>query len=490
MKNKTIILLLSVALIIFSFFMNDYQEKNTHHRYQEHLEKETMYPNYNYQSINASTYQTKNITEQNISSHLPILSFETKEAIHGANDKEDNIYVNASLKVYDEATQKNRMTTETYSTESLIRYRGNSSRFFEKKGLRIKLTDEKGKDNDYPLLGLSKDHDFVLHNPYLDKTLLRNYLGYNLTGEVMEYSPNVRFCEVFINHEYQGVYLLVETIKVSQNRVNISELNKNAKVTSYILEINHRYSYEEDNIYLNNFTNYTNRMKTNSAYKIKYPSAKNLTQDIKQYIEKDVNEFERKIYSYDYDNEKKGYYKDIDIDSFVNYVVMNEFFLNYDAGFNSTYLYKDKTGKFKIAFWDMNNIFNNYFADVLDGQDFNFQNRPWFQMLLKDEYFTERVIKRYRELRQTILNEEYLYHYIDDTINYLGEAIERNYIRWGDSFTDEKNLYINPERNIHSYKEAIDQIKNVIHERGIWLDKNIDSLKQFSHESKVKEMNP
>jgi len=231
-------------------------------------------------------------------------------------------------------------------------------------------------------------------------------------------------------------------------------------------------------------------MKTNSAYKIKYPSAKNLTQDIKQYIEKDVNEFERKIYSYDYDNEKKGYYKDIDIDSFVNYVVMNEFFLNYDAGFNSTYLYKDKTGKFKIAFWDMNNIFNNYFADVLDGQDFNFQNRPWFQMLLKDEYFTERVIKRYRELRQTILNEEYLYHYIDDTINYLGEAIERNYIRWGDSFTDEKNLYINPERNIHSYKEAIDQIKNVIHERGIWLDKNIDSLKQFSHESKVKEMNP
>lgn len=491
MKNKMIILLLSVALIIFSFFMNDYKEQNSHYRYHEHLEKNIMFPNYNYQNINFTTYQNRRIEESNLSSHLPILSFDTNgEKIHGGEDKEDNEYINASLKVYDEKNQNNQTINATYETQSLIRYRGNSSRFFEKKGLRIKLTNANGKDKDYPLLGLSEDHDFVLHNPYLDKTLLRNYLGYNIAGELMEYTPNVRFCEVFINGEYQGVYLLVETIKVSKERVNISKLNKNSKVTSYILEVNHQYQNEDPYLYLNNFTNYTHRMKTNSAYKIKYPSQKNLTEDLKKYIETDVNEFEKKLYSYDYDDENKGYLNDIDINSFVNYVVLNEFFLNYDAGFNSTYIYKDKTGKFKIAFWDMNNIFNNYFIDILNEQDFNFQNRPWFDMLLKDEYFTDSVIRKYRELRKEILSEEYLYKYIDETIDYLGEAIERNYVRWGDSFLDEKSRYLEPERNIHSYTEAITQIKEVIHERGTWLDENIESLRQFSHESKVKEYNP
>ncbi len=138
----------------------------------------------------------------------------------------------------------------------------------------------------------------------------------------------------------------------------------------------------------------------------------------------------------------------------------------------------------------MNNIFDNYFVDMLDHQVFLMKDKNWFQMLLKDEYFTERVIARYKELRSTVLNDEYLYEYIDGVVNYLGPAIERNFIKYGDSFSDEKNRYKNVEDNAHSYKEAIDDMKTAIHERGEWLDKNIDSLRQFSHESKVKDYNP
>ena len=152
----------------------------------------------------------------------------------------------------------------------------------------------------------------------------------------------------------------------------------------------------------------------------------------------------------------------------------NEFFLNYDAGNNSTYVYKDKTGKLKLAFWDMNNIFNNYFVDLSNENGFMMQNKSWFSMFLKDEYFTDRVISRYKELRKGILSEDYLYSYIDDTVNYLHDAIFRNFVRWGDSFSDEKNLYIDVSRNSHSYEEAISDLKKSIHERGIWLDKNIE----------------
>lgn len=488
MKNKMILCTTMVIILAFSFFVYSYENDIYKKRYHEHIENKTTTKKYDYSKINQDTYKNKEIKMSSFSSNLPVISIDTNDQkILGGTDRKVKDYIKVSLETYN---RENKLTTADFKTEALIRYRGNSSRFFEKKGLKIKLINKKGNDNDYPLLGLSSDSDFILHGPYLDKTLIRNYLGYNITGEVMEYSPNVRYCEVFINGEYQGVYLLVETIKVNKNRVNISKLEKNSKVTSYLLEVTHRYETEDDLYFLNSFTTYTKRIKNSSQYNIKYPTAKKLTKELNTYITNDISDFEKILYSYDYDDNNLGYMKYIDIDSFVNYVVINEFFLNYDAGNNSTYLYKDKVGKYKLVFWDMNNIFDNYFIELLKEQGFIMKSKPWFKMLLKDEYFTNRVVNRYKELRKTILSEKYLDNYIDEVINYLGPAIERNFVKWGDSFTDEKNKFLEVERNPHSYEEAITQMKDAIKTRGDWLDKNIDTLRQFSHESKVKEYNP
>ncbi len=490
MKNKIIVICTVFTILLFSFYIYKQENDLYKNRYHEHLEKSSTEEKYDYNNINESTYQNKEINQETFESHLPIITIDTRgKEILGGDDKEVKEYIQVSMNIYDKKNGTNTTEKKTYNTDALIRYRGNSSRFFEKKGLRVKLVTKNGNDKPYKLLGLSKESDYALHGPYLDKTLIRNYLGYNITGEIMEYSPNVRFCEVFINGEYQGVYLLVETIKVNKNRINISKVDKNSKVSSYLLEIATRRG-GEDIEYLNNFTYYTNRIKERSQYNIKYPNNSKLNEELYEYINKDISEFERILYSYDYNDEKLGYAKYIDIDSFVNYVVFNEFFLNYDAGNNSTYIYKDKTGKYKLAFWDMNNIFDNYIADISKEQEFMMKNKSWFQMLLKDEYFVNRVIKRYKELRETLLSEEYLYNYIDESINYLGESIERNFTKWGDSFTDEKNILKDEEKNPHSYKEAVEDLKASIHERGEWLDKNIETLKQFSHKSKTKDYNP
>ena len=37
------------------------------------------------------------------------------------------------------------------------------------------------------------------------------------------YSPRTKHCELFINNEYQGVYILTEKIKRDKNRVNIKK---------------------------------------------------------------------------------------------------------------------------------------------------------------------------------------------------------------------------------------------------------------------------
>ena len=54
------------------------------------------------------------------------------------------------------------------------------------------------------------------------------------------------------------------------------------------------------------------------------------------------------------------------MDSFVDYFILNEFTQNYDAGYLSTYLYKDIGGKYRMVIWDFNSACNNYQRN-LDG---------------------------------------------------------------------------------------------------------------------------
>ena len=122
-------------------------------------------------------------------------------------------------------------------------------------------------------------------------------------------------------------------------------------------------------------------------------------------------------------------------------------------------------------------------------QHFSLHNKLWFIMMMRDDYFTEKVIKRYRELRKTYLSEEYLLNYIDDVVEYLGPAVDRNFERWGYTFDEDYEMLSPHERDIHSYGDAIEQLKSFIISRGAWMDENIESLRQYSAESKVKKYN-
>ena len=45
-------------------------------------------------------------------------------------------------------------------------------------------------------------------------------------------------------------------------------------------------------------------------------------------------------------------------------------------------------------------------------------------------------------------------------------------------------------RNPRSWEGALDQMKESLLNRARWLDRNIENVKQFSHESAVKRYNP
>ena len=112
----------------------------------------------------------------------------------------------------------------------------------------------------------------------------------------------------------------------------------------------------------------------------------------------------------------------------------------------------------------------------------------WYFMLFKTERFVERVLERYEELRETYFSDEYLMNYIDETLAYLGPAIDRNFEVWGHTFADYRPL-IPDERNPDSFEEAVEQLKHWLHERGEFMDESIHTLNQYAHPSRNKTYN-
>lgn len=439
-------------------------------------------------------------------SHLPVVSIDTNgqevpgERVSGQGEGSERQYTLAAdgretiatdFSLFAREGAANRLTDDpTFSSGAELRYRGNSSRLFDKKSYAVSFTlDDRMTSNDYDVLGMGEDNDWVLNGPFLDKTLIRNYLSMNIAGQIMSYAPDVRFCELFVNGEYQGVYLLMERVKYGESRVALTESDPQSAETSYIVQRDWTDLTNEAN--LDNLVYATGRA---SALEVIYPPQSEITQEQMDWIRSDVNYIEKCLYSYDYDTDPYGYWSLIDVDSFVDYAIINEFSANVDAGKYSTYFYRDVRGLLSAGpVWDFNNAYNNYFEDDLSELGFFTPSRTLYFMLYKDDDFVEQVIDRYRSLRESVLSDEHLQEFIDESIAYLGPAIERNYQVWGYSFDpdnlDSDNSLLPAERNPTSFDEAVEDLRAFIRSRGSWLDHNIENLRQYSHESVNKRYN-
>lgn len=394
------------------------------------------------------------------------------------------------------------------STLSRFRIRGNSSRNFPKKSYRIDLvTDEAeggvSQNREVSLLGMNPDNDWSLHGPFLDKTLMRNYMWMNLSAEIMGYAPNVRFCELILDGEYAGVYVLMETVKEDDYRVDLNNADAGAGAYSYLLEMDgvaegDTLSSGGTEAIAESYTWYTHQMEFDESYTtafcIRYPREEELTDEVIDYIQRDVSRVERGLYSSDMITGRYDYEREIDVDSFVDYYILQEFLAVNDAFSRSTYLYRDIRGKLTIGpVWDYNNVLNNFFHEF-SRSGFLLENRSWYGRLMTDEGFVQRVIDRYRQLRQSILSDEYLDSYIDDVIEYLGPAVERNDEVWGWSY-DPELLELRQRRepdgdetlaeaNPSSYEDAVSRMKGYMFSRAEWLDEHIEDLYQHCHRSR------
>ncbi len=334
-----------------------------------------------------------------------------------------------------------------------VKRRGQTTYFYEKPQYTIRLVSDEAPqiDKEMNLFNMGSDNTWAIIGSVVDKSLIRNYLAYSIASEIDENTLDTKFCEVAVkdgeSYTYQGVYLFSEKVSRSKNRVNIENYNGVDKYSSYILR---RDRYTPYDVIIDNY------LRTDLGYDtylgIKYPSEDELNEVVLDYITEDFNKIEKTLYSEDLTT-KKAYPEYIDIDSFVDYFLINEYFGNYDAGLHSTYMYKNYDNSLKIGpVWDFDQAMNNYYLVEQKTEYTAMQKKAFYEELIKDERFLEELMERYIELRGTSLNEEYIVEKIDEITEYIDSAKQREWYRWYDP-------YFNQDYDASSYKLK-DFVKN------------------------------
>lgn len=168
-------------------------------------------------------------------------------------------------------------------------------------------------------------------------------------------------------------------------------------------------------------------------------------------------------------------------------------FLLCPTQYNEAYYYKNNNEKLAIGpLWDYDNCFDNYSGAIADYEYLSFASQPWFEELVKDKTFQSKLVKRYKELRKTILSDAYVNEFIDKTMNYLGNARSRDFSRWKNAYNESHKLDILKDeegfiidRNTYSVEAEVQRMKDILSMHGKWMDKNIGtSLASFT-ETKV-----
>lgn len=426
-------------------------------------------------------------TGANLESNLPIIILDTKgQAI--VNDPK----VSGTIKIINNGGgQINKVTEGKYYYKGGlgIELRGNSSQNFPQQQYGFETRDSTtGANFDVPLLGMPSDNDWVLYAPYNDVSMLRNIITYHLWNKMDHWGPHTRFCEVVINGDYKGVYILMESIKRGGKRVDVAKMTALdtagiALTGGYIMKIDKKNNVA-DKSFISKVKS-TNNQDITWLYH--YPKADAITASQEAYIHRYIDTVEASIQASNFADPINGYAKYLSLSSFIDYLIVTELTKNTDAYKASTFFHKEKRaldgskGKFKAGpVWDYNFAFGN--ASFCSGGTYtgwmyagcNPATLPMPTMwsrLMQDPNFANSVKCRYTELRKGMFSETYLNTLVDGYVkDTLAQAQVRHFNRWKILGTNPGNFnaYV-----VASYAAEIQTLKTWISNRLKWMDANM-----------------
>ncbi|MCD7972334.1 MAG: CotH kinase family protein [Candidatus Azobacteroides sp.] len=334
-------------------------------------------------------------------------------------------------------TAENPIVTEA-------RGRGNYTwNSFVKKPYRIKMEKKNA------LLNMSRDKSYALLAHADDPGFLRNAVGFELSRRLgMKYTTQHEPIELIKNGEYRGLYFLTEHIKVSSERVNITEQDD---YETDPFRITGGWLMEIDNYYE------TNQVSTYRVPRFTYKSPDYLSYQQENYIRSYLQKVEDAIYSYNKNSTEWEKY--IDLETFINFYIVQEIMGNTESFHGSCFFSKDRGEDEKIFFgpvWDFGNAYRheNYF--VYENIEMMFSSN-WLPEIALYPHFQDEVRRRWTEIREPALST--LYDYIDGYVSYIREAVRADFNKW------REYGYAS-----YDYEQEVEQTKNYLRRRIAWLD--------------------
>ena len=327
-----------------------------------------------------------------------------------------------------------------YNGRISIEIRGSSSQATDKKGYGLTtLLPDNLTNNNIALLGMPKENDWILNGLAFDPSLIRDYLSYNLSQQMGNYAPRTQFCELIINGDYRGLYVLQEKIKVDGSRVDISDLLPTSTTAP---NLTGGYIVKSDKTTGGDPVAW--QMTSNAGgvdFIYDTPEPDEIVNAQKNYIK---NQFLNLGVQAGFSNTSltNGFPSIIDIPSFVDFMISTELGSNADGYQFSTYFHKDKVGKLRAGpVWDFNLTYGNDLFqwgfdrskyDVWQFSDGGNEGAKFWTDLFNSPTFRCYFTKRWNQLIQAgqPLKHNNLVDYIDATVAQISEAVLRENLRW------------------------------------------------------------
>ena len=349
-----------------------------------------------------------------------------------------------------------------------IKGRGNSTWTLPKKPYQIKFSEKTD------MLGMGKAKKWVLLANYWDKTLMRNYIAYNLAIRMgLEYTPESRFVDVVINGEYQGNYLLTEKVELGKERINEDEANGGV-----LFELEVQIRHLADGCATCVVTNDGVHAMVKEPEVDTAEEQAALNAECLEYL----NGIEDKL-----DQGYDVYSQYIDVPSFIDWYIVNELVKNYDAAFwTSTYCYRSEDGILHMGpVWDFDVCFGNQdvtYPDSIDNGLYPYNYRAdkgaWYRTLFQDDTFVSMLLERWNQLVDDGYFTDMLDE-IDQTAEYLAESEAKDLEVWPDA------MQVTEVRGkgtpYFTYQEEIAYLKSYIVQRVDWLSTQWGSQEQYSN---------
>jgi len=368
---------------------------------------------------------------------LPRLVIETEDFAQ-IRDRETEIP--AKLQIWAEDAPESEILNLT------LRGRGNSS-FTGMPKPSYKIEFEKKQE----MFGMPKDKDWALIANSADKTLLKNFITYKLADWLGDdYSPRCTFVELYLNRQYQGVYLLTETVKVGEHRVNIPKAD-----SSFLLERGPT-EYGGEHFVVT---------ERGTTFCIKYPknpdfSDKSLIKDVLSKFEKLLND----------SNHDKNVPDLLDFEDYLRYYWIQELSKNMDGAFRrSIFLTWQKGTPVRLGpVWDFDVAYGNWTADTLRTvTDWYIRPSGWNGLIFKQEKYWKEAVQYWKEHREFLAT-------FPDSIRKYSKALEpathNEFKRWPVLENTETWTY---KEAYDSYGEAVDSLNSWINQRMDWIDHHL-----------------